>query len=257
MKILAINGSHRGRRGCTQLLLDKLSEGATSTGAEFETIVLAEKKINSCIACGICGKPETMGHCIYETEDDVKGIFDRMRAADIIVYGSPVYVFGLTGRMKTFMDRFNCTGTKEGLCLSESGLIFHHVDQGVIGKPLVILTLCANLEPETVKNTLSYFATFAKFADATVVGTLVRNLSMLLEQKDSPLAQEVLAAYVQAGIELSRQGRVSRATERRANQPLLKIPFLDFLMRFKLFKQRAIEQANRDNRRQRESTEPL
>ena len=257
MKILAINGSHRGRRGCTQLLLDKLSEVATSTGAEFETIVLTEKKINSCIACGFCGKPETMGHCIYETEDDVKGIFDVMRAADIIVYGSPVYVFGLTGRMKTFLDRFNCTGTKEGLCLSESGLIFHHVDQGVIGKPLVILTLCANLEPETVKNTLSYFTTFAKFADAPVVGTLVRNLSMVLEQKDSPLAQEVLAAYVQAGIELSRQGRVSRATERRANQPLLKIPFLDFLMRFKLFKQRAIEQANRDNRRQRESTEPL
>ena len=249
MKILAINGSHRGRQGCTQLLLGKLSEGATSTGAEFETIVLAEKKINSCIACGSCGKTETMGHCIFESEDDVKEIFDRMRAADIIVYGSPVYVFGLTGRLKTFMDRFNCTGTGEGLCLSESGLIFHPVDRGVTGKPLVLLTLCANLEPETIKNTVSYFSTFARFVDAPIVGTLARKMSMLLEQKDSPLVQEVFRAYVQAGKELCLQGRISSATERRVNQPLLKIPFLDFLMHFKLFKQRAIEQANRDNRR--------
>jgi hypothetical protein len=141
--------------------------------------------------------------------------------------------------------------------LSKSGLMFHPVDRAVTGKPLVILTLCANLEPETIKNTVSYFSTFARFVDAPIVGTLVRKMSMLLEQKDSPLVQEVLAAYVQAGRELVLQGRISSATERRANQPLLKIPFLDFLMHFQLFKRRAIEQANRDNRQQRESTKPF
>jgi multimeric flavodoxin WrbA len=250
MKILAINGSHRGRLGCTQLLLDKLAEGVTVEGAEFETVVLAEKKINSCLACGFCGKQETMGHCVYETEDDVKDILDKMRAADILIYGSPVYVFGLTGRMKTFLDRLNSTGTGEGLCLTESGLIFHPVDRRVLGKPLVLLTLCANLEQETVKNTLSYFATFASYVDAPIVGTLVRKMSMVLEQKDSPLVQEVLAAYVKAGRELVLQKRISVATERKANQPLLKIPFLDFLLHFTAFKRKAIAQANKDKSRQ-------
>lgn len=250
MKILAINGSHRGRQGCTQLLLDKMAEGAVALGAEFETVVLAEKKINTCIACGVCGKVKTMGHCIYELEDDVKSIFDLMRAAEIVIYGSPVYVFGVTGRLKTFMDRFNCTGTGTGLVLSEKGLIFHHADKAVIGKPLVILTLCANIEPETVKNTLAYFSTFASFTDAPVVGTLVRKMSMLLEEeKDSPRVQEVLNAYVQAGAELARQGRISSSTERKANQSLLKVPFLDFFMQFKMFKQRAVDQANRDQDR--------
>ena len=246
MKILAINGSHRGRQGCTQLLLDKMSEGVRAEGAEFETVVLAEKKINSCLACDFCSKPATRGHCIYEQEDDIKDIFDQMRLADIVVYGSPVYVFSLSGRMKTFMDRFNCTGTGEGLCLTESGLIFHPADKRVIGKPLVILTLCANIEQETVKNTLSYFSTFARYVDAPIVGTLVRKMSMLLEQKDSPLVQEVLAAYVQAGRELVLQKKISSKTERKANQPLLKIPFLDFLLHFTSFKRKAIKQANKD-----------
>ena len=256
MKILAINGSHRGRRGCTQMLIDKLREGAEAAGGELDTVVLAEKRINPCIACEVCGKPATMGHCIYEDKDDVKEIFDRIRAADIIIYGSPVYVFGLTGRMKTFIDRFNCTGTAEGLYLTESGLIFHPVDKAVTGKPLVILTLCANIEQETVKNTLSYFTTFAKYTDAPVVGTLVRKMAMMLEQKDSPLVQEVLSAYVQAGRELVSQGRISDGTQRKANQPLLKIPFLDFFMHFSFFKRRAVEQANKDRIREREIQGP-
>ncbi len=256
MKVLAINGSHRGRRGCTQLLLDKLGEGVMAENAEFETVVLAEKKINSCIACGFCSKPETMGHCIYEEDDDIKGIFDRMRSADIIIYGSPVYVFGLTGRMKTFLDRLNCTGTGEGLCLTQSGLMFHPVDRRVTGKPLVIVTLCANLEQETVQNTLDYFSVFSQYVDAPVVGTLVRKMSMVMEQKDSPLVREVLSGYFQAGRELATQGKISPGTQRRANQPLLKIPFLDFLMHFRAFKRKAIEQVNQDRVRQSQAADP-
>lgn len=245
MKILAINGSHRGRSGCTQILLDKLAEGATTCGAEFETVVLAEKKINRCLACDYCNQPATFGHCVYEEKDDVKAIFERMRAADVIVYGSPVYVFGVTGLMKTFMDRFNCTGTAPGLCLTQSGLIFHHVDRQVIGKPIVVMTLCANIEQETVKNTLAYFQTFARYTDAPIVGTLVRKMAMQLEKTDDPLVKQVLTSFVEAGRELALQGKISRSTEKAAAKPLLNVPFLDVLMHFPLFKRRAVEQANR------------
>jgi multimeric flavodoxin WrbA len=37
-KILPINGSHRGPKGHTAFLLEKLSRGAVSAGAEFETM---------------------------------------------------------------------------------------------------------------------------------------------------------------------------------------------------------------------------
>lgn len=244
MKILAINSSHRGRRGCTQLLLDKMAEGAISAGAEFETVALAEKKINNCLACDHCGQLENLGHCVYETVDDVKAIFDKMRASDIIVYGLPVYGLGITGMMKTFMDRINSTATAKGICLTKSGLLFHHFDRQIIGKPLVILSLCANLEPETLKNSISYYQTFAKFMDAPVVGVLSRKMSMVLENQDNPLVRQVLTAYVQAGKELALQGKISRRTIKKADRPLLDIPFLDFWMNFRLFKQKAIEKAN-------------
>ena len=246
MKILAINGSHRGRSGCTQILLDKLAEGAKACGAEFETVVLAEQKINRCLACDFCNKATTFGRCVYDGKDDVKEIFDRMRAADIIVYGSPVYVFGMSGLLKTFMDRFNCTGTAPGLCMTQSGLIFHHVDKMVIGKPIVVMTLCANIEQETVKNTLSYFKTFARYVDVPIAGTLVRKMAMQLEKQEDPLVQEVLASFVQAGRELALNGKISRSTEKAAAKPLLKIPFLNLLLHFRAFKRRAVEQANRD-----------
>ena len=165
--------------------------------------------------------------------------------ADIIVYGSPVYVFGVTGLLKTFMDRFNCTGTAPGLCMTKSGLIFHHVDKEVIGKPIVVMTLCANIEQETVKNTLTYFKTFARYVDAPIVGTLVRKMAMQLEKTDEPLVQEVLSSFVQAGRELALGGTISRSTEKAAGKPLLNVPFLDILMHFPLFKRRAVEQANR------------
>lgn len=134
--------------------------------------------------------------------------------------------------------------------------MFHPVDRRVTGKPLVIMTLCANLEQETVQNTLDYFSVFSQYVDAPVVGTLVRKMSMVMEQKDSPLVQEVFSAYYQAGRELAIQGKISSGTQRRANQPLLKIPFLDFLMHFRAFKRKAIEQANRDRVRQSRTADP-
>lgn len=241
MEILAINGSHRGRRGCTQLLIDKLAEGAASAGGGWETVVLSEKQVRPCLSCDVCGKPATMGRCVYEEKDDVKGIFDRMRGADIVVYASPVYVFGVTGLMKVFMDRFNGTGVAEGLTITDSGLIFHHVDRQVLGKPIAILTLCANVEEETVKNNVSYFRTFAKYLDVPVVCTLVRKMAPALMEEGNPRRLAVLDAYVQAGRELATRGRVSRKTEAKANRPMLPIPFFNFLIKFRFFKRGAIE----------------
>ena len=245
MKILAINSSHRGRRGCTQFLLDRLAEGAISAGAEFETVALAEHKINHCLACDSCSKPASMGHCVFEAQDDVKAIFDRMRAADIVVYASPAYIFTMTGLMKVFLDRLNSTGKSTELCLSDSGLIFHPVDKQVTGKPMVILTLCANIEPETLTNIVSYFKTYAKFVDAPIVGTLVRTMApQLMEGEPTKAVQEVLAAFVQAGRELATGKKIDRSTEKAASRSTIGIPFLKLLMKLRGFKRKMIKQAN-------------
>ncbi len=246
MKMLAINGSHRGRRGCTQRLLDKLAQGAGEAGGGWETVVLAEKQVEPCLACDACNRPSSLGRCVLADKDDVAGIFDLMRGADIVVYATPVYVFGVTGRMKTFMDRFNSTGEGDRLILTRSGLIFHPVDRQVLGKPIVILTLCANVEEETVRSNVAYFRTFARYLDVPVVGTLVRKMAPALEEEGNPRREAVFAAYEQAGRELASQGRIAPKTEARANRPLLSVPFFDLLVRFRFFKRKALAQARQD-----------
>lgn len=249
MKILALNGSHRGDAGCTQQILDKIAAGAVEAGAEFETVVLAKHRITRCSGCELCHTQHSL-QCVYENEDDVKAIFDKMRAADILIYATPVYIFNVSGLMKTFLDRFNSTAGTGQLGLTKSGLFFGPVDKELYSKPFVILTCCGNIEDETTKNVVAYFKTFSKFLDAPIVGTLVRKSVGLLEagrtpesDKQKKLIDDVMCAYVQAGRELAQQGRIARQTEKQANQHLLGIPFLDFLMKFRLFKEMAVKKA--------------
>jgi multimeric flavodoxin WrbA len=253
MKILAINGSHRGEAGNTQWLLGKVAEGAMAAGAEFETLMLADRKIIPCAGCSKCQTPEQLNHCIYEDEDDVKDIFEKMRAADILIYATPVYVFNISGLMKTFMDRMNSTVGGGGLKVTNSGLFFIQTDREFHQKPFAVLTCCGNVEDETTKNVVSYFTTVAKFLDAPMVGMLVRKSVGTMEESRGkaegelkPAVREVLDAYVQAGRELATQGRIAAGTEKKANQNLLGIPFFDTLMKFRFFKEMAVKKAGQN-----------
>jgi multimeric flavodoxin WrbA len=256
VKILALNGSHRGSAGCTQWLLERIAEGAREAGAEFETVVLAQQNITPCAGCETCHTPEHLLHCIYEEEDDVKAIHARMKAADLLIYATPVYVFGVTGRMKTFLDRFNSTVGGGQLRVTKSGLFFHETDPGFHGKPFVVLTCCGNVEDETTKNVTGYFRTVGKFLDAPLVGTLARKSVGMLEIETPPEARQqrpavtaVRQAYVQAGRELASKGRISARTEKEANQQLLGVPFLDLILKFPSVKRLAL----RKNRQKTEA----
>ena len=254
MKILAINASHRGEKGHTHFLIDKLFQGAGAAGAECETITLAKLKINRCLACGHCHTDDHLLQCVYDDKDDVRAVFQKMTVADILIYATPVYVFGMTGLLKTFIDRMNATGNTLDLRVSERGLLFHHVDRAICSKPFVVLVCCDNLETETSKNVLSYFRTFSRFMDAPQVGVLVRNGGRLSGHGSDPDRQQrfpkifkVYAAYEQAGRDLAREGRIRHGTQRRANQEIIPVPFFGLLKRlpFKPLKRRFIVEARK------------
>ena len=247
MKILAINGSHQGTAGYTQWLLGLMETGAREAGAEFATVVLAEKNITPCAGCEKCHTPDHYLRCVYEA-DDAKSIFDAMRACDIVIYATPVYVFGMTGRMKVFLDRLNGTAGTGELTVTESGLFFGKTDKTLHGKPFVVLTLCGNVEEEAARNVVDYFRTFGRFLDAPQVGTLVRrSIGMLAaartpgEETPSAAVSAVATAFVQAGRELATRGRISAATEGEANRHILGIPFMSVLLRFPFLKRLALK----------------
>lgn len=247
MKILAINSSFRGSKGFSKFLIDKLFEGAREKGADCETINLSELKINHCIDCQVCQKPEHFLKCVFNDKDDFAMIYDKMKEADLIIYASPVYTFGMSSLLKTLFERFYSKAKVGEFKLTKSGLFFHHVDNDISSKPFAVLVVCDNLEDEMTHNTLSFFRTYSKFNDVEPVGTLVRKSAAMFgfnekKENNSLLISEVYDAYVQAGRELASLGKVCRKTEKKANQPMVKIPFfVKPMMRFGFGREKILE----------------
>jgi putative NADPH-quinone reductase len=240
LNIIAINGSHRGKNGYTQFLINKLFEGAKKAGAQCDTIVLADHKINECRGCRACHTEKYYLKCIYNEKDDVKEIFDRMRNADILIYATPIYIFHMSGKMKVFLDRITSTGDSSIPFLSDSGLFFHDFDPKLLSKPSVLLTCQDNIENETSINVELYFKTFSRFLNIPIAGILRRKSGALAghgkdPEKESkyPGIKDVYNAYIKAGEELVKYRKLSKSTQKTANQNIITMPALvEFMLKF-------------------------
>ncbi|MGE5370770.1 MAG: flavodoxin family protein [Solirubrobacterales bacterium] len=100
MKVLAINGSPH-EQGNTAALLAALMEHFDQAGWAGETIHLNKLSYRGCQGCMAC-KTKT-DHCVIL--DDATRIYCDILAADVILFGSPVYFFDVTGQFKQFFDR--------------------------------------------------------------------------------------------------------------------------------------------------------
>ena len=105
MKAIAINGGPR-KGWSTSKLLEHALEGAKSAGAETEPIVnLYDLNFKGCVSCFRC-KLKTGGHpgkCAMR--DDLSGVLERVSASDVLLLGSPIYLFDITGMMRMFLER--------------------------------------------------------------------------------------------------------------------------------------------------------
>lgn len=98
VKVLGVSGSPR-KNGNTEIIVNNALEAARSEGAETEIILLSEKKIEPCIACGACSS----GKCVID--DDFMEVFNKMSEADGLIMASPSYFESMTPQMKALIDR--------------------------------------------------------------------------------------------------------------------------------------------------------
>ena len=115
MKAIGICGSPRVE-GNTEFLLKTCLGKVAETGIETELIRLAEKRVEPCQACNGCAKIKD-ATCIHK-EDDFQEIWEKMRAADIIVVGSPVYFGSATPQLMSVLDRAGYVSRMNGNLLS-------------------------------------------------------------------------------------------------------------------------------------------
>ncbi len=78
-KVLVLSASPR-KGGNSELLCDQFLLGAKEAGNQVEKILLMEKRINHCIACGAC--QGNGGACVQM--DDMAEVLHKMIAADVI-----------------------------------------------------------------------------------------------------------------------------------------------------------------------------
>ncbi|MFQ6033586.1 MAG: flavodoxin family protein, partial [Candidatus Bipolaricaulia bacterium] len=139
MKILALQGSPRGRAGVTDRVLKEFLSGAEAAGAECETIYLAQKKILPCTGEFHCWAV-TPGRCINAEKDDVASIHELMKRADSWVFATPIYVDSMTGQMKTFLDR-SLPLLQPYFRLTEEGECYHPLREIAPGKRIVLVAV--------------------------------------------------------------------------------------------------------------------
>jgi multimeric flavodoxin WrbA len=102
MKVIAINGSP-DKKGNTFHALNMIGNELNAYGIDFEILHIGHKMIHGCTGCGKCGinKDEK---CIIKT-DDLNQWIQKIKIADGIILGAPVYYSGIPGTMKSFLDR--------------------------------------------------------------------------------------------------------------------------------------------------------
>lgn len=101
MKVLAFMGSPRAN-GNTARLLKDIQELAPKT-AEVEIVSLFDYDIRGCTGCMHCQQDTEHFTCVQQ--DDGNRLLQKIREADAVLYGTPLYGHNYSGQMKTFLDR--------------------------------------------------------------------------------------------------------------------------------------------------------
>lgn len=100
MKVLLINGSPH-KNGCTYTALSEVSKALNNNNVESEILHIGMKPIQGCIACRKCYET---GKCAF-ADELYNNLFEKIKEADGIVVGSPVYYAGPNGSLCALLDR--------------------------------------------------------------------------------------------------------------------------------------------------------
>jgi multimeric flavodoxin WrbA len=184
MNVLVINGSPR-RSGNTSLLLKDLMMEAEVKGADATYFDLAAMKLRGCQGCMHCKREE--GCAI---DDDMSLVYPRIREADVVILGTPIYFGAETGLTKCFVDRLYAL-----LAQGKGGRgTFISKLQG--GKKAVVLFTCGTRDGDIVLNYMNmrYFDLFVNLLGFSDIRTfIIGGMNPAVDARGLPKAKTALA----------------------------------------------------------------
>ena len=105
--ILVIQGGGRPK-GNTAQLTDSFVKGAVEAGNTVEVVSLMKNDVKGCLDCNACryGKP-----CVQR--DAFNDLVPKIKAADCLIFASPLYFWTISSRIKAFIERFYCIAEED------------------------------------------------------------------------------------------------------------------------------------------------
>jgi multimeric flavodoxin WrbA len=110
MKVLGLIGSPRTGSN-TDLLVTSILEGVDANKKLTEKVYLYPLDIKPCVDCKACKK----GNFECALKDDMKLLYPKLKEADVIVFGTPLYWYGPSAKMKLLIDRLRPFIASKGL----------------------------------------------------------------------------------------------------------------------------------------------
>ena len=83
-------------------LAESFAQGAQEAGNQVELLSLAGQNLAFCRGCLAC---QNTHRCVIRDFGDE--VARKMGEADVLVFATPVYYYGMSGQMKTLLDRAN------------------------------------------------------------------------------------------------------------------------------------------------------
>ena len=155
MRLTAFLGSPRAG-GNTDILAAAVLDGAQEAGLQTEAIALRKLTITPCIGCEKCWQDDRP--CIFD--DDMTALYEKIRGADILLLATPVYWYGPTTLMKTFMDRLVVLNRPQGRPLIE-------------GKSAVIAVAYEEEGPTAAEPLIRMFELSFEYLKVPLVGRII------------------------------------------------------------------------------------
>ena len=141
MKIVVLMGSPN-KNGSTAILVDSFVQGAAEAGHNSEVIDICRADIHPCTGCVRCGYE---GPCVQK--DDVEVIRGKLLSADMVVFATPLYYYGMTAQLKAVVDRF---------CAYNSSLNGRHLKSA-------LLTVAWNADDWTFEALTAHYKTLVRY----------------------------------------------------------------------------------------------
>ncbi len=166
--VLALVGSRRKRN--TWALAESLRPALDAAGFRLAVESIHDYDIKPCVGCHRCVEGGECG-----LKDGAEALMARLRGAAGVVLASPVYMCGVSGSLKLFIDR--------------TAAWFHR--PVLVGKPAMALVTTAG---SYQKDTLAYLATVEMHWGLLYAGGAARDAGSM----DSPLSERETARFIRA-----------------------------------------------------------